>query len=309
MSERYEEETVEFLAFDFEALDDIDEDVSDEDHCQEDSSDDDLRDDSADDVYEDDDFDDEPERSGPDREPSSRQLHVLTNEMAERCEKAIGYKFRDRRKLEHSLTHTSIARTRLDSNERLEFLGDAIMGAVICEHLYHTYPEIPEGEMTRIKSAVVSRQTCTKLSEGLKLNYVILLGKGLASRDRVPASIMAAVFEALVAGIFLDGGFEAAQAFVLRSMLPEVERVAGSVHAQNYKSMLQQVAQKMFGQTPQYRTMDEKGPDHSKCFQIAASIGSRVFPASWGPNKKEAEQNAARRALEDILQEDRGLLD
>jgi|GEM_PF-310879 len=232
-----------------------------------------------------------------------RALHVLSDEQADECEESLGYRFQDRRKLEHGLTHSSIARTRLDSNERLEFLGDSIMGAVICEALYNQFPDLPEGEMTRIKSAVVSRQTCAKIAKAMNLHRYLLLGKGFPSRDRMPDSIIGSAFEAIVAAIYLDGGFAAAKSFVLAMMNDEVKRTARSAHAENYKSHLQQMAQKHYGQTPNYRVVDEKGPDHSKCFEISVSIGSRLYPSAWGPSKKEAEQNAARAAIEIIAQE------
>lgn len=218
----------------------------------------------------------------------------------EECEEVIDFRFRDRNLLKRCLTHASIARTRLSSNERLEFLGDAILGVIVCEHLYHRFPEKTEGELTRIKSSVVSRTTCAKVSRRMGLDRFLLLGKGLATHDRVPMSIMAAATESLIAGVYLDGGFEAARTFIERIMVPEIEEATESAHGQNYKSLLQQLAQKSFGETPIYRLLDEKGPDHSKCFNISAVIGSRAYPAAWGPNKKEAEQRAAYNALAEI---------
>lgn len=216
------------------------------------------------------------------------------------CEEVIGYSFTDRNILKHSLTHSSIAPTRGQSNERLEFLGDAIMGAAVCEYLFETYPEYSEGELTRIKSAVVSRQTCAKMSNRFRFDRFLLLGKGLAIHERIPTSVLAAVFESIIAAIYLDGGWLAARKFVMEALSDEVARVGNSTHGQNYKSQLQQVAQKNFGETPAYKMLDEKGPDHAKCFEIAAAIGPQIFPSAWGPSKKEAEQNAAQNALESI---------
>ncbi len=235
--------------------------------------------------------------------PSDTSLRVMSEKLADECEESLGYRFKDRRKLEHGLTHSSIARTRLESNERLEFLGDSIMGAVICEELYRQFPDLPEGEMTRIKSAVVSRLTCAKVGKKIELNRYLLLGRGFPARDRLPGSIIAGAYEAIVASIYLDGGFDAAKKFVLDTLNEEVTKTARSAHAQNYKSHLQQMAQRHFGQTPNYRVNDEKGPDHSKCFEISVSIGGRLFPSAWGPSKKEAEQNAARAAIEIIAEE------
>lgn len=212
------------------------------------------------------------------------------------CERRLKYAFRDRALLRRCLTHSSIAPTRLESNERLEFLGDAILGAVVCEMLFQRFPDEPEGELTRIKSVVVSRTTCAKISGDLSLHDQVLIGKGLSGFSAVPSSVMAAVFESLIAGIYLDGGYDAARVFVSGLVGPEIDRVVHSSHGKNYKSLLQQHTQKLLGQTPVYRIVDEKGPDHSKCFLIAAVIGGEEFSAAWGPNKKDAEQRAAENA-------------
>ena len=212
------------------------------------------------------------------------------------CEQSLQYRFRDQELLLRCLTHASVARIRLDSNERLEFLGDAIMGAIVCEQLFRQYPEKTEGELTRIKSVVVSRTSCAKISSDLGLDRCLQLGKGLADHEIIPQSIMAAVFESLVAGVYLDGGFEAVSALVRRVMSPELERTVETSHGKNYKSLLQQLAQKNNRGMPCYDLLDEKGPDHSKCFKIAVRIGADTFAAAWGPNKKEAEQRSAQNA-------------
>jgi len=229
--------------------------------------------------------------------PGSGLLHP---EECRACEAVLGYTFRDPCLLELALTHASLARTRLESNERMEFLGDSIMGTVVCEYLFQKFPDYPEGELTRIKSAVVSRHTCAKISTQKKLDDFLLLGKGLTIYEQVPSSIMAAVFESLVAAIYLDGGWDAARKFLLDNLTSEIDRVAESTHGHNFKSQLQQSAQKIFSVTPVYRMLDEKGPDHSKCFQVAAVIGTTLYPPAWGPSKKEAEQLAARNAIEQL---------
>lgn len=216
------------------------------------------------------------------------------------CESAIGYQFQDRTLLRRCLTHASVARTRLESNERLEFLGDAVLGLIVCRSLFERYPEYPEGELTRIKSALVSRSTCARISLDLGLAQFMFVGKGLSRRAQIPTSILAAVLEALIAGIYLDGGLKAADTFVRQLLGDEIE-AAGELHStRNYKSVLQQLAQKSYGDTPIYQLLDEKGPDHSKCFKIAAVIGHRSYPSAWGPSKKEAEQRAAHNALCEI---------
>lgn len=223
---------------------------------------------------------------------------TVSGERLTECEEALGYRFRDRELLRQCLTHASVAKTRLDSNERLEFLGDAILGTIVCETLFHRYPDYPEGELTQLKSTLVSRSTCARLCCEHGLDRFLILGKGLQSTDQIPESVIAAVFESLIAGVYLDGGLEAARDVVERLTAEEFERVTEIDHLKNFKSQLQQLAQKDLGQTPVYRLLDEKGPDHSKCFEVAAVIGSQTFPPAWGPNKKIAEQRAAGNALE-----------
>jgi ribonuclease-3 len=228
--------------------------------------------------------------------PTSEQHDSIEQNLSE-CEASIQYQFRNRDLLEHCLTHSSVARTRLASNERLEFLGDAILGALVCEMLFHRFPEYPEGELTRIKSSLVSRLTCAEIADELGVDRLLFLGKGLHRHDGIPVSIKAAVYETLIAGIYLDGGLQAVGQFVEQTMASRIEQLANAEQSKNFKSLLQQLSQKNFGGTPVYRLLDEKGPDHSKCFKISAVIGPRKFTAAWGPSKKEAEQRAAHNAL------------
>jgi ribonuclease III len=225
---------------------------------------------------------------------------LTTQEKMSRCEELLRYRFVDRELLETCLTHASISKTRLTSNERLEFLGDAIMGAIICETLYHRFPESPEGELTRMKSSLVSRNTCAEITKELGLDRCLLLGKGLSIHNEVPLSILAGVIEALVAGVYFDGGMEACRRMVERLFASRFQQNAQFDRARNFKSQLQQLSQRSFGETPIYQVLDEKGPDHSKCFQIAAVIGPYAFPSAWGSSKKEAEQRAACNALLEI---------
>ena len=218
----------------------------------------------------------------------------------ENCQERIGYRFRDRELLRSALTHASGAAHRLGSNERLEFLGDAILGAVVCEILFRQYPGYLEGDLTKIKSVVVSQTSCAKISTSLGLDEFLILGKGMINHSSVPISLLADVFESLVAAIYLDGGHEPAREFVTRWLAPEIESAASGESGGNYKSLLQQLAQRDHGSTPTYLLLDEKGPDHSKCFKIAAQIGRARFPAAWGRNKKEAEQRAAENALSEL---------
>jgi ribonuclease-3 len=206
-----------------------------------------------------------------------------------RLQEILGHRFADHGLLAQALTHSSVARTRLDSNERLEMLG--------CDELFHRYPEAAEGEMTRIKSVVVSREVCGRMTRKLGLDEFIRVGKGISSSGQVPESIEAAVIEAVIGAMYIDGGLEAARPFVLSMLSDEIDLIADSVSGVNHKSLLQQFAQRRYSETPAYIMLDEKGPDHAKCFLVAAMIGSKVYAPAWGPSKKEAEQRAAENAL------------
>src|SRR5215813_10135591 len=197
---------------------------------------------------------------------ASRDVEIL-----EECQKAIDYRFRQPELLRAALTHASGADTRLSSNERLEFLGDAVLGLVTCEQLFLRFPDYQEGDLTKIKSVVVSRRTCARISRILNLGDFLFMGKGMNAHSVVPASLLADVYESLVAAIYLDGGLEAAKTFILRHLGQEIEQVAEGAHGGNFKSLLQQVAQREFNSTPQYLLLDEKGPDHSKCFLLVAA--------------------------------------
>ncbi len=213
------------------------------------------------------------------------------------CQERLNYEFRDISLLEAALTHASSADLRRDSNERLEFLGDAVLDLVICQDLYERLPNALEGDLTKIKSAVVSRRICARVAEKLRLPEALTLGQGMDSGDHLPRSLAAAVLESIIAAIYLDGGLEPVRDFILTQMEEEIHKAARSDHQYNFKSQLQQHAQRRLRATPVYELLDEKGPDHAKCFEIAVTIGKQQFPGAWGPNKKEAEQKAAWLAL------------
>jgi ribonuclease III len=224
----------------------------------------------------------------------------VTPETHQRAEQILQYTFKNPALLHEALTHASIAAHRLKSNERMEFLGDAVLDVIVCEALYLRFPEYLEGDLTKVKSAVVSRRTCAEISIETGLIDLLIIGKGISSRESMPPSLAAAVYESIVAAIYLDGGFEVVKAYVLRTMTPKIEEIASNTHQQNYKAVLQQHAQKILGAAPIYELLDEKGPDHSKCFEVGVSVDGRRFPSAWGPNKKTAEQKAALLALEEL---------
>ncbi|MGC9454681.1 MAG: ribonuclease III [Phycisphaerae bacterium] len=221
-------------------------------------------------------------------------------DILQKCERILGYGFNDRQLLERALTHSSVARSREESNERMEFLGDAVLGLVVCQALYERDERLGEGEMTRIKSWVVSRETCAQVSIEHGITELMSLGKGLTNGGALPQSISAALLEALIGAVYLDGGLEPARELILRLVGGRIERALGEGHQKNYKSALQQHAQRRWGVTPEYVLLDEKGPDHDKAFEVAVAINGKHFPSAWGKTKKDAEQEAARLALSEL---------
>jgi ribonuclease III len=218
----------------------------------------------------------------------------------EKIEQVLGYHFSDKSLLEKSLTHSSQADRRLSSNERLEFFGDSVLALVICQALFERFPEYLEGDLTKIKSMLVSRRTCARLAGRLGIEKFLKIGKGMAKSNALTGSLAAGALEAIIAAIYVDGGFEAARNFILRLFGPLIEQADAQQHQENFKSLLQQHAQQELDQTPVYELLDEKGPDHNKCFESAVILGDRRFHSAWGTNKKEAEQKAAYKALVEL---------
>lgn len=220
--------------------------------------------------------------------------------LIEEAARLTGYTFRNEALLVEALAHASSVGHRLESNERMEFLGDAVLGFVVCEYLFLNYPELLEGEMTKIKSAVVSRRVCAQISRKLGLASMLNLGKGMSNRPSLPGSVVAAVYESLIAAMYLDGGMDQVRSFILEHITEYIQTAAQSTHQENFKSVLQQYAQRRLSGTPVYVVLDEKGPDHSKVFEVCVEIAGRRFGSTWASSKKEAEQAAALRALEEL---------
>lgn len=219
-------------------------------------------------------------------------------ELRARAQELTRYQFEQPELVITALTHSSGADSRLQSNERLEFLGDAVLGVVVCAELFSRFPGWLEGDLTKVKSAVVSRRVCAEIADELGLTDLLILGNGISGQGVLPMSLRAAVFEAMIGALHVDGGFDVARAFIVRSISRHVDIWAAEENRDNYKSALQQYAQREMSATPRYEALDEKGPDHSKCFEMCVVIDKRRFPSAWGPSKKEAEQEAAQRALE-----------
>jgi ribonuclease-3 len=224
----------------------------------------------------------------------------MNEETLQQIEQIIGYKFSNRNLLSKAFAHSSAVDDRLFSNERLEFLGDSVLAAVICRALFEQFPGYMEGDLTKIKSMLVSRRTCARVTKRLGLHEFLKIGKGMASSRALTSSLAASLLEAVIAAIYIDGGFDAAGSFILRAFAPEIDRADAEQSHGNFKSLLQQYAQQQLNTTPDYVLLDEKGPDHDKCFESEVVIAERHFPSAWGTNKKEAEQKAAFNALVEL---------
>ncbi len=214
------------------------------------------------------------------------------------CQEKLGYFFKNIKLLENALTHTSLKTHYNPSNERLEFLGDAVLGMVISGYLFKKFPDYSEGKLTKIKSVVVSRTTLAKIGMKMDLKMYISVGKGLMTSSTLPKSLIANVFEAIIAAIYIDGGLEEASNFITRELKHEVNLVCNNQHEKNYKSILQHFCQKQHGHTPKYKVIKQTGPDHKKTFEVVVMLNNVDYGTGLGNCKKEAEQLAARKTLE-----------
>lgn len=215
-------------------------------------------------------------------------------------EERIGYTFRDRSLLENALTHSSYANEHreagMPSNERLEFLGDSILGLVVADHLYRTRPDLPEGDLTRIRAALVCEGSLVEVAKGLDLGSYLKLGRGEESGGgRHRPSIQADAVEAMLAAVYLDGGIGQARRLIHELIVDqEQERTAAG---RDYKTALQELVQRTSGQVLAYRLIGESGPDHAKTFEMEVLLNGTAIGSGSGRSKKEAEQAAAKTAV------------
>lgn len=221
----------------------------------------------------------------------------MDKDILHQIEQILGHEFTNTALVKRAFTHSSAVDNRLDSNERLEFLGDAILSTVICETLFEMFRDYAEGELTKMKSMLVSRGTCARVARRLNLPKFLTVGKGMLSSKALPTSLAAGLLEAVIAAVYIDSGFEVARDFIVRHFATLIEQIDSEEAHGNYKSLLQQHSQEQFNVAPIYVLLDEKGPDHNKCFESEVVIAQRHFPSAWGANKKEAEQKAAYNAL------------
>lgn len=223
-------------------------------------------------------------------------------------EQKISYSFSNSDLLTLAFTHRSFINENKElvseHNERLEFLGDAVLSLIISGYLYHHLPLTREGELSYLRAQIVDATTCASFSEKLNLHSYILLGKGeMQNFGKGKESIYADLFEALLGAIYLDGGLEAARVFVLSHFESEIQKTILQP-TKNWKAELQDYAQRKFHMIPLYEVEKEIGPDHDKIFHVDVFIGEKKWGAGFGPSKKKAQQMAARDALENILDKD-----
>lgn len=225
----------------------------------------------------------------------------------ENFEKEIRYKFKDKNLLKRALTHSSYANETRDankSNERLEFLGDSILSIIVSEYIFKNFKDLPEGELTKIRASLVCEKSLCAFSRELNVGNYLLLGKGeLQSGGNTRSSILADAFEAVLAAMYLDGGMEVAKSHVLRFVLKELDNFQSDEVFKDYKTMLQEIVQRNPEEILQYVLADESGPDHDKQFAVNVKLNSNIFSTGIGHSKKQAEQDAARKALELMGQE------
>lgn len=222
---------------------------------------------------------------------------------AEEIEKKIGYTFKDRSLLTLAFTHRSYVNEHedaVDHNERLEFLGDSILGLIIADYLYHSLTKMPEGELSYLRSRLVEATSCFHYAQKLDIEMYLLLGKGeRMNNGRGRDSILADLFEAIIGAIFIDGDIEAAKEFIFKNFSSEIEQILKTPLC-NWKANLQDYCQKKYHIAPVYELIDQFGPDHGRIFKIAVKIKGELAGIGEGSSKKEAQQSAAEAAYKNL---------
>ena len=222
----------------------------------------------------------------------------------ESLEAKLGYSFRDRALLENALTHSSYANENhspMGSNERLEFLGDSILGMVTADYLYKAHPDLPEGDLTRARAALVCEESLAEVAQCLELGSYLKLGRGeAAGGGRERPSIRADAVEAILAAVYLDGGLDESAKIIRRFIL---DREGEKSASRDYKTALQELIQRRSGQSLVYQLVGESGPDHAKRFSVEVKLNGKAVGQGEGHSKKEAEQMAARAAMEKLTKE------
>jgi ribonuclease-3 len=243
------------------------------------------------------------------RAPGTREVNVLARKSG--LEARLGVKFKNPALLRQALVHSSYVNENPglapESNERLEFLGDAVLGLIVADELFTAYPRLDEGKLTELRTQLVRRDTLAAAARALGLGEALLFGRGEeAGGGRERPTNLARSFEALVGAIFLDGGLTKTRTFVRRTLIGQVELRADGVFPQDPKSQLQELSQSLYQTTPSYRLIEAAGPDHARHFTIEVVIDGQTLGRGEGRSKQQAEKEAARQALERLLPEGNG---
>ena len=219
-----------------------------------------------------------------------------------KLEKELGYEFKNKQLLETALTHTSYAyEKKKQSNEKLEFLGDSILEFVSSEYIFHNYPKLKEGEMTKVRASVVCEKSLHEIAKMHNFSDFLYLGKSeRISQKEVRPAIMADSVEAVIAAIFLDGGLEPAKEFIIKNLAKPIENATKHIGQKDYKTVLQEILQKNGNVDIEYEIIDERGPDHEKLFTAEVKVDDKVLATGEGKSKKLAEMQAAQKALENL---------
>ncbi|MBI4697527.1 MAG: ribonuclease III [Nitrospirae bacterium] len=236
-------------------------------------------------------------------------MHVSSSENIQQLEEKIGYTFKRKALLEEAITHKSFAKEKSGElsvfNERLEFLGDAVLELIICDYLVKSYPEFTEAELSKVKSYAVQESTLASVAAGLDLGSYLYLGKGeMASGGKDKPSILANAFEAVLAAVYLDSGLKNVREIALKNLEDRIKTLISGNLIFDFKTRFQEVVQEKFGILPKYRVHKEEGPEHRKIFEIEAYIKNDLFGRGKGKSKKEAAQKAAEAALKKIAEEE-----
>ena len=224
-------------------------------------------------------------------------------------EEQLGYHFEEIGLLDNALTHRSFANENpslpCGDNERLEFLGDAVLELAVSDTLMKKFPDYTEGQLSKLRASVVNEQPLAELARRFRIGEFLLLGRGEeTSGGRTKPSLLANAFESVLAAMYLDGGFDRTAAIIRRLFEPLIEEGVITVVYRDYKTAVQEIIQTRFREAPRYLLVSETGPDHDKCFETSLVIGERMIATGKGKNKKEAEQQAARMAMEEIRKND-----
>lgn len=233
-------------------------------------------------------------------------LEELQNSYAQ-IESILGYKFDNKSRIVHAFTHRSFFHEHKDilheHNERLEFLGDAVLTLIISAYLFETFPATQEGELSQLRAQIVNAKTCSTFTQKMRLERFLLMSKGkLRSFDQGKSSVLGDLFEAILGAIYLDGGLKPAREFIFSHFSQEIDTIVQSP-MRNWKAELQDYTQKMFHSIPTYKVEKEEGPDHEKSFYVTVCIQNEILGEGIGNSKKEAQMIAAENALLRILQE------